>query len=181
MKKNLKQLCVAAVLPVMLLAGGCSISEITEEKGKAWAEQNGYVKEVKYPVVGTYNFEYVVVGDDGEETDWRFNSCSVLNGLPSNEVVNEIKTACEEKALTRIEITEDGKLKVIEPNETVIWKYLVDEKGELWVSPLETNVQNSAIEDAYYNLSVYKLSDGRIYLKNLTLSSGAKVTGSYKK
>lgn len=142
--------------------------------------KNGYVKPVEYPVIGNYNFEYVLFEDE-DGVDLWVNSCSVLDELSDNDTINEIKAACEDKADTRIEITENGRFKVIEPEETSTWKYLINERGELLVTPLETNVNNSAFAGVYYNFDYYKLENGRIYLKNLTLSSGAKVTGVYKK
>ena len=79
--------------------------------------------------------------------------------------------ACQDKYSTKIEITENGMFKVTEPDKTTTWQYLVNEKGELLVSPLETNVQNSAIKDVYYNIDAYKLENGRIYLKTFEKTS----------
>ena len=180
MRKILKSLSLIVVFPIMLLVNGCFMSEISDEKGKQWAEENGYIKDEQYPVVGKYNFEYVFFGED-DGTGYRVNSCSALSGLPSNSTVSEMMEACQDKYSTKIEITENGMFKVTEPDKTTTWQYLVNEKGELLVSPLETNVQNSAIKDVYYNIDAYKLENGRIYLSNLSLGNGIEVVGVYKK
>lgn len=39
MKKRLKNLCSVAILPLMLLTSGCFNGEVSDEKGKEWAEK----------------------------------------------------------------------------------------------------------------------------------------------
>lgn len=155
MKKFLKKRLAIAVLPLMLLTAGCSIGEVSDEQGKAWAEENGYVKLEENSHVGVYEFEYAEI--DG----MRFNSCSLLDGFEENNYINFVKEECVNGSSIKYELTEDGYFKIIDGNEIETWKYVIDEKGVLLVSPLQTDIENGAVAGVYYN--IYKFENGRFY------------------
>jgi len=155
MKKFLKKGLATAVLPLILLTAGCSLSEVSDEQGKACAEENGYVKLEENSHVGVYEFEYAEIGE------MRFNSCSLLDGVEENNYINFVKEECASGSSIKYELTEDGYFKIIRGNQTETWKYMIDEKGALLVSPLQTDIENGALAGVYYN--IYKFENGRFY------------------
>lgn len=65
---------------------GCRVSD---EDGKAWAEENGYVKQES--VTGTYELSYVIVRKNGEEEPTEiFTTCPIYDDK-GNQVYTEYK------------------------------------------------------------------------------------------
>ena len=145
MKKGIMKLCAIAMLPVLLLVGGCSKDETSSH-------------------VGVYNLEYSVVMVDGE-MEFRMNSCDVLDGLfEGNDKVDEIIDTCKAVEKVTLELTKDGYFKMTDGETTRSWKYLIDETGNFLVSPLETEIHNSKIAGVYYDLFTFE--NGRFYMED---------------
>ena len=142
MKKvlGLSTLALAGVLTFT----GCAISE---EDGKAWAKENGYVDSKSH--IGKYEFEYIDY--DGEKY-----TCD------SNDLPTEIQGLCsvfgsnDDIAVTerRIKLVPDSSPSADENN----YYYVLGVDGKVYLK--------NDVEDGYYYDDAIKFEDGKMILGN---------------
>jgi len=124
MKSKFKNFCAALFLPVILLTHGCSNKEITAEEGKAWAEENGYIK--KESNNGIYEFSHMII-NYGANHDIYHDSCPNIEEFPS------FASVCNSAKNANLEVISDTKIRFIfsgnTQNETV--EFVEDENGYL--------------------------------------------------
>ena len=190
MKKiiGLSTLALAGVLAFT----GCSISE---EQGKAWAEENGYVKVDKNAYIGEYKFEYMeVVLDDaenGENTKGIYTTTTCANA--STMLVDGAGTACVDASKMELKITENQIL--VTKDENNFWSfdgdgylYKIDEKNRILIGCNEEGIPVLENPFAYaINEDIVHIENDRLYIGHSisVISSGKqenfKLTFSYVK
>ena len=147
MKKRIKGLCAAIILPLALGVSGCFNSEITDEQGKNWAVENGYEK--KEVIGGEYEFSHVVVKGDHVRT---YVSCPTSG----TEEYDELYGFCDSMQGATLKVISENKIEAKIGTETETAKFVVDEDGYLFVTD-KTQIKT----ESYIK---YLLKDGKIFI-----------------
>ena len=171
-------------LSVVALAGvlaftGCG--KISDKEGKAWAEENGYIKNEALDAVGEYVFEYFAIVDDENNFVERINSCDVIE----DDIYHF--SDCEMFSKSRLVLTSDGyfyNYESSDSNEKITSLYMIDEYGDILTALAEEDGVNPI--GVYFKSSdTLRYENGRIYMSayrsDLNSDSHYMITASYKK